>query len=358
VPIGTEGDTMQQTGLSTAFSAPFALGSFSVAGGKRFGGLVIGERVIALDALKDIARANGLVLAGTDSVFELLQDWHANFAVVQAILEQVKRDKEEVFAPLSALKVHAPVDLPRQIFCTGANYYRHVVQLLVDQGAGANPGTENMTPEELYQYAHKVMNERARTGSPYVFSKVPSAVTGPYDPIVLPAIAEKPDWELELAVVIGKAARHVSREQALDYVAGYTIANDITSRDLIWCKDPKAMGTDWTSSKNAPTFLPLGPYVVPAAFVADPQNLRIHLSLNGETKQDDRTSDMLFDIARQIEYISSRAQLWPGDIICTGSPAGNGTHYNRFLQDGDVVDGAIEGLGAQRNRCVAERTNA
>jgi 2-keto-4-pentenoate hydratase/2-oxohepta-3-ene-1,7-dioic acid hydratase in catechol pathway len=211
-----------------------------------------------------------------------------------------------------------------------------------------------MTPAELRTYAENLMTERARTGAPYVFSKIPSAVTGPYDPVILPALARQPDWELELAVVISKPARHVRRAQAMDYVAGYTIANDITSRDLIWCKDPKAMGTDWISSKNSPTFLPLGPYLVPAAFVADPQKLRLVLKLNGETMQDESTSDMIFDIARQIEYISSRVQLWPGDIICTGSPAGNGTHYGRFLRDGDVMETSITGLGEQRNPCVAE----
>jgi 2-keto-4-pentenoate hydratase/2-oxohepta-3-ene-1,7-dioic acid hydratase in catechol pathway len=345
---------MQQTGLT----APFALGTFSVAGGPRFAGLVVGERVVALDALPPLARAHGRVLAGTASVLDLLQDWDANFAALQAVFDGVERELDHLFVPLSALKVHAPVDIPRQIFCTGANYFNHVVQMLVDLGPGGTPGTEHMNPDELRKHAEDVMRERAKTGSPYVFSKVPSAVTGPYDPIVLPAIAQKPDWEIELAVVIGKAARHVSRADAMSHIAGYTIANDITSRDLIWCKDPKAMGTDWTSSKNAPTFLPLGPYVVPAAFVPNPQDLHLALDLNGETRQDERTSDMLFDIARQIEYISSRVQLWPGDVICTGSPAGNGTHFNRFLRDGDVVDARIEGLGAQRNPCVAERTPA
>jgi 2-keto-4-pentenoate hydratase/2-oxohepta-3-ene-1,7-dioic acid hydratase in catechol pathway len=198
------------------------------------------------------------------------------------------------------------------------------------------------------------MHERARTGSPYFFSKVPSAITGPYDPVILPAIASQPDWELELAVVIGKPARNVRREDAAQYIAGYTIANDITSRDLIWCKEPKAMGTDWISSKNSPTFLPLGPYLVPAAFVPDPAQLQIVLKLNGEVMQDESTSDMIFDIAHQIEYISSRVQLWPGDVICTGSPAGNGIHYKRYLRDGDVMEASITGLGEQRNPCIAE----
>ena len=100
--------------------------------------------------------------------------------------------------------------------------------------------------------------------------------------------------------------------------------------------------------------MPFGPTLVPACFVPNPQQLRITLKLNGQTMQDESTADMLFDVARQIEYISSHVELWPGDLIATGSPAGNGSHYNRFLRDGDVIDAEIEGLGRQRNPCVAE----
>ncbi|KRB93540.1 fumarylacetoacetate hydrolase family protein [Noviherbaspirillum sp. Root189] len=343
--------------MSVPLSTPaFNLGTFSIAGCPPFAGLVAGNRVIALDAVKKVADAQGLPVTGTGSVLALLQNWESNFSSLAKAVTLVDAN-DPAWAPVDALHVHAPVDLPRQIFCTGANYFKHVVDLIVDLGAGATPGTEKMTPEELRTFAENLMTERSRTGFPYVFSKVPSAVTGPFDPVILPAISHKPDWELELAVIIGKPARHVRREDALSYIAGYSIANDITSRDLIWCtKDNKAMGTDWISSKNSPTFLPFGPYLVPAAFVPKPQDLRITLKLNGKTMQDESTSDMIFDIARQIEYISSRVQLWPGDVICTGSPAGNGTHYKRFLQEGDVMEGSITGLGMQRNPCVKEPT--
>ncbi|MEX5748029.1 fumarylacetoacetate hydrolase family protein [Massilia sp. X63] len=332
----------------------FKLGSFSTAGAPAFAGLVQGDRVIALHALRKLAEAKGLQLSGSESVFALLQNWQANFAVLSEALALGDQAGALDWVPVSSLKVHAPVELPRQIFCTGANYFKHVVDILVSMGPGAHPGTAEMTPAELRAYAENMMRERATSGSPYVFSKLLSAVTGPYDPVILPALASQPDWELELAIVIGKPARHVRREDAAGYIAGYTIANDITSRDLIWCKEPKAMGTDWVSSKSSPTFLPLGPYLVPAAFVADPQQLQIVLKLNGEVMQDESTSDMIFDIARQIEYISSRVQLWPGDVICTGSPAGNGIHFGRFLRDGDVMEASITGLGEQRNPCVAE----
>jgi 2-keto-4-pentenoate hydratase/2-oxohepta-3-ene-1,7-dioic acid hydratase in catechol pathway len=157
-------------------------------------------------------------------------------------------------------------------------------------------------------------------------------------------------------VYIGKAARHVKAADALDYVAGYTVVNDITDRVLLWRKDDmKAMGTDWVSGKSSPSYLPTGPFLVPAAYVPDPQNLRITLKLNGEIKQDDVTGDMIHDVRRLIEYLSSKVQLYPGDLLCTGSPAGNGTHYNRFLRANDVVESSITGLGVQRNPVLAER---
>jgi 2,4-diketo-3-deoxy-L-fuconate hydrolase len=263
-------DTPIQTG--------FKLGTFSAAGARPFAGIVRGDQVLAVHGLQRLADERGLRLRGGDSVFELLQNWETNFAALSEALALADRDGSLQWAPIANLKVHTPVDLPRQIFCTGANYFKHVVDMLVSMGPGTHPGTEGMTPAEFRTHAEDMMRERAATGAPYVFSKVPSAITGPYDPVILPAIASQPDWELELAVVIGKAARNVRREDAAQYIAGYTIANDITSRDLIWCKEPKAMGTDWISSKNSPTFLPLGPYLVPAAFVADPAKLQIVLA--------------------------------------------------------------------------------
>jgi 2-keto-4-pentenoate hydratase/2-oxohepta-3-ene-1,7-dioic acid hydratase in catechol pathway len=245
------------------------------------------------------------------------------------------------------------VYLPRQIFCSGANYKKHVVQIIVAQSMTE---TQHMTAEERRAYGVQKMDERAATGTPYFFCKIQSAVTGPFDPIVLPAEVQQPDWELELGVVIGKRARRVKRADALDYVAGYTIINDITSRERVNRRktDVPEMGMNWVLSKSSPGFLPVGPYLVPAAFVGDPQQLQITLKLNGETMQDESTSDMIFGVARQIEELSAACELLPGDLICTGSPAGNGMHYGRFLRAGDVVEGSITGLGVQRNLCVAE----
>jgi 2-keto-4-pentenoate hydratase/2-oxohepta-3-ene-1,7-dioic acid hydratase in catechol pathway len=210
------------------------------------------------------------------------------------------------------------------------------------------------TPEERRAISEQKMDERARNGLPYAFLKLPSAVVGPHDPIVLPRGVTKPDWELELVVVIGRKARHVHRDDALSCVAGYTLGNDVSARERLYRHDLRTIGTDWMSCKSPPSFLPLGPHIVPAAQVPQPQALQIQLRLNGALMQDASTAEMIFDIARQIEYISERVTMWPGDLVLTGSPAGNGTHYKRFLQAGDEVHGRIDGIGEIRNRCVAE----
>jgi 2-keto-4-pentenoate hydratase/2-oxohepta-3-ene-1,7-dioic acid hydratase in catechol pathway len=211
-----------------------------------------------------------------------------------------------------------------------------------------------MSEAEARALGAKVMDERVATGEPYVFLGAVSAICGPYDEVVLPTRGEQHDWELELAAVIGTGGRHIPRDEALAHVAGYTIANDLTTRDLVYRRDLEAIGTDWLRAKNAPTFLPLGPWIVPAPFVPDPQDLTITLSVGGAVMQDESTSDMIFDVATLVSYASTLVALKPGDVILTGSPAGNGMHHRRFLTDGDVMQGAITGLGTQRNRCVRE----
>jgi len=325
----------------------FALGTFSQDDGKRFAAICIGDSVYPLFAVHDMAVRSGATWTRASSVLDILQQWDSHLPVLRALAERLGGLPELALAAAS-LRVHPPVDLPRQILCTGANYRKHVVDMTIDQGIGP----EGLSGSELKRWAENMMDERAARGEPYVFVKLPSAITGPSDPIVLPPTTAKPDWELELGVVIGRAARNVHRDDALDYVAGYAIVNDISARDLIPRTDYKLLGTDWLVSKSPPTFLPFGPHLVPACFVEKPQDLRLLLKLNGQVMQDESTADMIFGIARQIEYISWHVQLWPGDLICTGSPAGNGTHYNRYLQPGDVIEASIEGLGVQRNLCI------
>jgi 2-keto-4-pentenoate hydratase/2-oxohepta-3-ene-1,7-dioic acid hydratase in catechol pathway len=309
----------------------FALGTFSD-GDRGFPGLVLDEsRVVD-------------VSARFASTLEILERWDS--AVGQ--LAQLAERGGEVALPLDSLRVLPPVR-PSQILQSGANYHKHVVELIVDQGIGREPA---QTDEEFRAQAERFMDERAASGEPYVFLGADSALAGPYDDVVLPRRGERHDWELELAAVIGRRARYVAEEDALDHVAGYTIANDLTTRDLVHRPDLAAIGSDWVRGKNAPTFLPTGPWIVPAQFVADPMDLRITLRLNGETMQDESTADMIFDVARLVSYASSLVELRPGDLLLTGSPAGNGTHYDRFLRAGDLIDAEITGLGRQRNRVV------
>ena len=342
-------------------SPGFALGTFSAAGRPSFPGLVVRDRVAPIHALKPVFDRLSCAPITAPSILELLENWDITFDTLRRAADFLQEKGAEgeprwnILMPSDQLRFRPPVDLPRQIFCAGANYRKHVIDLIVDQAAGAS---RDQTPEERRAQAAKLMDDRALHGAPFIFSKPTSAITGPYDPVILPPHATQPDWELELGVIIGKPAHHVSRDKALDYVAGYTIVNDITNRDLVFRKDTGAMGADWIAAKGSPSFLPMGPYFVPAAFVSDPHNLQITLKLNGQVMQDESTADMIFGINRIIEFLSTYVQLWPGDLIATGSPAGNGTHYNRFLQPGDIMEGSITGLGMQRNPCIREEAGA
>ena len=310
----------------------FAVGTFGE-GGRSFAGLVLpDERVVDLSDRFANARA-------------IFDQWDDNLSA----LEQLAAEPGETL-PLADLHVLPPVE-PRQILQSGANYHRHVVELAVDNRIGLKDG---QTIEELRAETDAIMRERAKTGEPYIFQGAVSALCGAHDDILLPQRGEQHDWELELACVIGRPGRHVPVEDALDWVAGYTIANDLTTRDLFARQDLKVIGSDWVRCKNAPTFLPTGPWILSRQFVSDPQDLRISLRLNGELMQDESTSDMIFGVAALVAYASSVVQLLPGDLLLTGSPAGNGTHYGRFLREGDILEAEITGLGAQRNRCRRE----
>ncbi|MEO5706341.1 MAG: fumarylacetoacetate hydrolase family protein [Alteraurantiacibacter sp.] len=246
---------------------------------------------------------------------------------------------------------------PGQVFCTGANYKKHVVGLIMGDASMRTTEHENLSDEERRAKVEAMMDARAKA-LPFVFLKLPSCAIGPLGEVVLPVNVEKPDWELELGVVIGKRAHRVSAAEAMDYVAGYAVVNDVTAREHIFRKDGSAIGADWLSGKCFPTFLPFGPLIVPRDQVPDPYALTIKLAVNGKVYQNESTGDMMASIERQIEYLSHRVVLQPGDVICTGSPYGNGSAFGVFLHDGDVMEGTISGagvtLGTQRNRCVAE----
>lgn len=242
---------------------------------------------------------------------------------------------------------------PGQVFCTGANYKKHVVGLIMGDPSMRTAEHEGLSDEERRTQVETMMDARAKA-LPFCFIKLPSCAIGARDEVVLPSNVEKPDWELELGVVIGKRTHRVSADQAMDCVAGFAIVNDVTAREHIFRRDGSAIGADWLSGKCFPTFLPFGPMIVPKNQVVDPYDLSIKLSVNGKTYQDESTSDMMASIERQIEFLSHRVVLEPGDVICTGSPYGNGSAFGVFLKPGDVMEGTITGLGAQRNLCVAE----
>ncbi|WP_346433797.1 fumarylacetoacetate hydrolase family protein [Nonomuraea composti] len=316
---------------SPSLAGPFALGTFSSGAGPAFPGLVAGDRVLDLSAHAPTTRA-------------LLERWDD----VLPLLREAAAAPAGEWRPVAELRVHAPVE-PRQIFQSGANYRTHVIELAVaHEPAGGRPA------EQVRAEVAAMMDRRAAEDQPYVFIGLPSSVTGPYDDVVIPSWCAKPDWELELAAVIGRPAYRVDPDEALEHVAAYTIANDVTAREVVFRRDMPEIGTDWLRAKNAPTFTPLGPYLVPAAFL-DPGDLRVTLKLNGEVMQDESTKDMIFGVARLVSYVSQTVALLPGDLVLTGSPAGNGLHHGRLLRDGDVMEGTITGLGTQRNRCRDER---
>ncbi|KUF12098.1 fumarylacetoacetate hydrolase family protein [Pseudoponticoccus marisrubri] len=206
-------------------------------------------------------------------------------------------------------------------YCIGLNYAKHAAE------TGAEP------PKE-----------------PIIFNKATSALSGPFDPVVIPRGSEKSDWEVELGVVIGREASYVSQADALSHVAGYCVINDMSERAF-----QIERGGQWVKGKSAPTFGPTGPWLVTADEVPDPQTLGLSLKLNGETVQDSDTSDMIFGVAEIVSYMSQFMKLVPGDIIATGTPSGVGMGMSpqRFLKPGDVMELTIQGLGEQRQEAIA-----
>lgn len=316
---------------------PFAVGTFSAANGAVLTGLVLDQGVLDL----------GRELPGA-TLRSILDSWDESLNTLQAIADRAPPGPLDY--PLGSLRPLPPVSPPGQLFQAGANYREHLVELTK---AGPDRMHRDMTDDERRR-ALETIDERARTGVPYIFLGLPHSIVGAEDDIVLPNGIKSVDWELELAAIIGRPARHVPRSRALDVVAGYTICNDITARDRIFRDDVTGIGTDWFAGKNWPTFFPTGPVFVPAVHAGDPMALRITLKVNGQVMQDSTSADMMFDIARLIEHASSIAELRPGDMLLTGSPAGNGVYHGRFLQPGDLIESEITGLGKQRNRCVAE----
>ncbi len=254
------------------------------------------------------------VLDRWDSLAPLLRDWTPSASDVVA-----------------GARLAPPLTYPGKVLCAGANYWDHIKEMGIER------------PAEL--------------GDPFFFLKPPTTtVTGPGDAVPLPGYpGARVDWEAELAVVIGRAGRNLAPEQALDHVAGYLVANDISARDRLTSALPVAepFTYDWLGHKGQDGFCPLGPGMVPAWQIPDPQDLRIRLSVNGVVKQDSSTAQMMVPVPEVIAAASRLTRLEPGDVILTGTPAGCGVPRGEFLAAGDVMVVEIERIGRLENEVVA-----
>ena len=276
-------------------------------------GILVGDRVIDLE---------GAGIAG--STYELLQNWDENDPLLSALADDAAAQGSR---PLADVQLLAPVLYPPVVYNAAANYVDHQKEM---------SGGKQLVKEDTH---------------PYFFLKAgPHCVIGPEADIRLPAVSDFIDWEAELAVVIGKPARNVKAEEALDYVAGYTIFNDLSARDM----KPvgRTFNVHWFAHKNFDGSGPMGPWMVPASDIPDPHDVDIKLWVNDELKQDSNSKYLFFNINEQIEYISARMTMRPGDVIATGTPSGVGAPYGGRLKPGDTVTIEISGIGRLVNPVV------
>jgi 2-keto-4-pentenoate hydratase/2-oxohepta-3-ene-1,7-dioic acid hydratase in catechol pathway len=252
------------------------------------------------------------------SVVSVFPDWDKSFAGLSRVAEKAPGVCADLGRPVGNLL--APLLYPGKVLCAGANYFDHIAEM-------------------------GVQDTRKEAQRLFFFFKPPrNAVVGPGKTVRMPLDTKCLDWEIELAAVIGRPTRAVSEKDALKSIAAYTVAIDFSARDLN--RVPESFfKLDWVAGKANDTCCPMGPVVVPAAFLEDPQDLPLLLEVNGETKQNARTSGMIFSIAEQIAKLSRIMTLDPGDIVLTGTPAGVGAPKGTFLKVGDKVDAKIEGIG-------------
>jgi 2-keto-4-pentenoate hydratase/2-oxohepta-3-ene-1,7-dioic acid hydratase in catechol pathway len=287
-------------------------------------GLLVEEQVY------DPAAITGNAAHG--DVLTILQDWRITRASLALAAERIIAGKSRAKGlPMKRLKLLAPVLYPGNIYCAGANYTDHMAEMA--RAHGREPGP---TMKDLGE-------------KPWHFIKASrSTVVGPGAKVKIPSYCRMMDWEVELAAVIGRPAKDVAVEKALDCVAGYTIANDLSARDAGRReKNPETSPfyMDWLGHKSFDGSCPLGPWITPASEIPDPQQLGIQLWVNGDLMQDSHTGKMIFGVAEQIAMLSSRLTLLPGDVVLTGTPAGVGMGRKRFLKAGDSVKLWIEGIG-------------
>ncbi|MEX2511865.1 MAG: fumarylacetoacetate hydrolase family protein [Cyclobacteriaceae bacterium] len=249
-------------------------------------------------------------------------DWSADFLGNDQNTEKLRKwlDSNASSCPEIPAdeRLGAPVFQPSKIICVGLNYSMHAKESGMD------------VPKQ-----------------PVLFMKATSSLSGPFDPIIIPKNSKATDWEVELAIVIGKKANYVSEDKAMDHVFGYTLHNDVSERDF-----QLHHGGQWVKGKSCDSFAPLGPYLVSKDEIKDPHKLRLWLKVNDKMMQDSYTSDLVFNVPQLVSYISQYMSLLPGDIISTGTPAGVGMGLKppTYLKEGDVVELGIDGLGVSRQR--------
>ncbi len=303
-------------------SSGYKLVTYASAQGPR-AGIVVGETVY------DAAELTGQ--ASDATVLGILNDWEAAPGRLKAAAARTNKGKG--FA-LGETRLLAPVRWPSAIYCAGANFTDHMLEMAKVQNIAPEPDPKSVGLK------------------PWHFIKASRTVADPGKTIALPTYSKMVDWEAELTAVIGRPARNVSVETALNYVAGYTVANDLSARDLTKrapVPDSSPFKFDWLGQKNFDDACPVGPWIVPAEDIPDPQNLAIKLWVNDAIKQDSHTTKMIFSLAEQIAHISSRLTLHPGDLILTGTPSGVGLARKEFLKAGDVVKVWVEGVGTLVN---------
>lgn len=267
------------------------------------------------------------ILDATDNYWDVSdfgEDYNESFFETDGISrlsDWIKKNKGTCPKVSPDVRLGPCVARPSKIICIGLNYAKHAEE-----------------------------SGMAKPTEPVIFFKATSAICGPNDNVIIPKNSKKTDWEVELAVVIGKKASYVSREEAYDYVAGYCLHNDYSEREF-----QLERGGQWVKGKSNDTFAPLGPFMASKDEIPNPHKLRLWLSRNGEVIQDSNTDDMIFYIDEAISYLSNFMTLLPGDIISTGTPAGVGLGFNppQYLQPGDVIELGIDGLGVQKQTAMA-----
>jgi 2-keto-4-pentenoate hydratase/2-oxohepta-3-ene-1,7-dioic acid hydratase in catechol pathway len=320
---------------------PFKLATLAKPGGSHFAAIVLGDDAFELAAAYAAYRASSRkgTLSATGSIQELLESWDTNFSVLQDIVAFLNKDGNPGAIKLASLRALPPVLRPGKMFYAAQNFQEHVDEML---RAGMTPAS-----------GPKFTGEKSTT-QPYLFLKAPSCLAGANDEINIPLGMKKIDWETEIALAIAKPGKRIKAERALEHVAGFMTTNDVSCRDMQIRPDRPGLRSDWLGGKSHDKFAPMGPFLVPRAFVPDHMNLFIRLTVNGEVKQNGRTSQFIFSPEEQIEYASNILTIDTGDIFSCGTCGGVGQGTNTFLKAGDVMETEIEQLGRMQNRFVAE----